>query len=188
MSTMYDLLPQRGRTSLNTHLQNAYDQPVPLELATPTEFVPQTVQAMSAALNGLIADSLALYLKTKNYHWHVTGAHFRDYHLLFDEQAAQLLAAVDPLAERVRRIGGTTIRSISHISQLQVIEDDNTPFVPAQQMIQQLLADNLYLAGQQRSALNLADTERDPLTNSLLQQLLDETEQRIWFLSAIGRG
>lgn len=155
---------------------------VPPKLATPTDLTPDAVQAVTETLNGLIADAFALYVKTKNYHWHLVSAHFRDYHLLFDEQADRLFASLDPLAERVRRIGGTTIRSISHISQLQSLSDDNDAFVAAQEMIERLIADNLHMAKQQRAAMELADEKRDHPTSNLLQEFLDETEKRIWFL------
>src|ERR687886_1121103 len=115
--------------------------PAPVPLATPTDLTPQDVQAVTEAVNPLIGDAFALYVKTKNYHWHLAGSHFRDYHLLFDEQADALFASVDVLAERVRRIGGTTIRSISHISQLQTIADDNDDLVAPPDMVQRLLQD-----------------------------------------------
>src|SRR5947199_6892497 len=124
--------------------------PAPAQLATVTDLTSQEAQAVTEAVNPLIADAFALYVKTKNFHWHLAGAHFRDYHLLFDEQAEAILESIDILAERVRRIGGTTLRSISHISQLQTIEDDNDAFVPAAEMIQRLLADNRHIAQQQR--------------------------------------
>ncbi len=156
--------------------------PVRRMLATPTDLTSDAVETVTRALNELVADSLALYVKTKNFHWHLAGAHFRDYHLLFDEQADQLLASVDPLAERVRRIGGTTLRSIGHISELQTVIDDDEAFVPAEEMIERLLSDNRHMAEQQRAAIELADDKRDHPTSNLLQGLLDETEKRIWFL------
>ncbi|GAC1404399.1 MAG: hypothetical protein NVSMB56_18990 [Pyrinomonadaceae bacterium] len=116
--------------------------PSPRQLATPTDLKPKEVKAVVEAVNPLIADSFALYVKTKNFHWHLSGSHFRDYHLLFDEQADAIFESIDILAERMRRIGGTTLRSISHISQLQTIEDDNDEFVPPDQMIRRLLDDN----------------------------------------------
>jgi starvation-inducible DNA-binding protein len=146
------------------------------------------VQAVTEAVNPLIADALALYVKTKNFHWHVASSHFRDYHLLFDEQAETLLASVDVLAERVRRIGGTTIRSIGHISHLQTIDDDNDTFVTPEQMIQRLLRDNRHIAERQRAAIEVCDDNRDTPTGNVLQEILDETERRIWFLHAISQG
>jgi len=155
---------------------------MPNSLATPTGLTSEEVKAVTQALNSLIADAFALYLKTKNFHWHLAGPHFRDYHLLFDEQADQLLASTDPLAERVRRIGGLTIHSISHIAELQSIADNNEIYVPAEEMVQHLLADNAHIAGRLRAAMELADAHHDHATSNLLQELLDETEKRIWFL------
>ncbi len=155
------------------------------KLATPTDLTPEAVKTISEVLNNLIADAFALYVKTKNFHWHLAGPHFRDYHLLFDEQAEQLLASIDPLAERVRRIGGLTIRSISHIGELQSIADNNEVYVPAAEMLQHLLADNAHIARRQREAMELADEQRDHPTSNLLQELLDETEKRIWFLHEV---
>lgn len=154
----------------------------PDKLATPTDLTPEAVKSLTEALNSLIADSFALYVKTKNFHWHLAGPHFRDYHLLFDEQADQLLVSIDPLAERVRRSGGLTIRSISHISELQSIADNNEVYVAAEEMVQHLLADNAHIARRQRAAMELADEHRDHPTSNLLQELLDGTEKRIWFL------
>ncbi len=162
--------------------------PVRKRLATPTDLTSDAVESISVALNHLAADALALYVKTKNFHWHLAGSHFRDYHLLFDEQADQLLASVDPLAERVRRIGGTTLRSIGHITELQTIIDDDEAYVPAEEMIERLLMDNRHMAEQQRAAMELADDKRDHPTSNLLQGLLDETEKRIWFLYEVSQG
>jgi starvation-inducible DNA-binding protein len=160
----------------------------PAELATPTDLTPEEVQAICDAVNPLIADAFALYVKTKNYHWHVAGPHFRDYHLLLDEQADAILESIDTLAERVRRIGGTTIHSITHISQLQTIGDDDDEFVPPEQMIERLIADNRHLAERQRAAIEVCDGNRDTPTGNLLQDILDQTEKRIWFLHAVGQG
>jgi starvation-inducible DNA-binding protein len=162
--------------------------PAPPPLATPTDLRPEEVRAVVEAINPLIADAYAVYLKTKNYHWHLVGSHFRDYHRLFDEQAASLLASVDPLAERVRRIGGTTLRSISHIRQLQTVTDDNEEFVPPGEMIQRLLADNRHLAECQRAAIEVCEKNRDTPTANLLQEILNETEKRIWFLYEVSQG
>jgi starvation-inducible DNA-binding protein len=162
--------------------------PAHASLATPTDLKAKEVQAVTEAVNPLIADALALYLKTKNFHWHLAGSHFRDYHLLFDEQAEALLNSVDILAERLRKIGGTTLRSISHISQLQTISDDNDDFVPPAEMIQRLLADNRHMAEAQRAAIDVCDESRDTPTGNLLQEMLDETERRVWFLFEISQG
>jgi starvation-inducible DNA-binding protein len=162
--------------------------PVPQQLATPTDLGPQAVQAVTEVLNPIIADAFALYVKAKNFHRHLAGSHFRDYHLLFDEQADQLLASIDPLAERVRRIGGTTIRSISHISNVQTIDDDNNDFVSPREMVQHLIDDNLHIAKAMRTAMERCDEQRDHPTSNLLQELLDETEKRIWFLYEVSQG
>jgi starvation-inducible DNA-binding protein len=162
--------------------------PAPRPLATPTDLKPNEVQAVVEAINPIIADSYALYVKTKNYHWHLAGSHFRDYHLLFDEQADAIFGSIDPLAERMRRIGATTIRSISHIGELQTIEDDNDDFVPPENMIQNLIADNRHIAEAQRAAIEICDKNRDTVTGNLLQEILDETEKRIWFLFEVCQG
>lgn len=162
--------------------------PAPKELATPTDLKPEEVQAVVEALNPLIADAFSLYVKTKNFHWHIASSHFRDYHRLLDEQAESISESIDPLAERVRRIGGTTIRSISHIGQLQTIQDDNQEFVPPDQMIQELLKDNRHIAEQQRAAIEICDENRDTPTGNLLQEFLDQTEKRIWFLFEVNTG
>lgn len=154
----------------------------PQQLATPTDLPADVVQSVCDAVNPIIADAFALYIKTKNYHWHLAGSHFRDYHLMLDEQATSVLASIDQLAERVRKIGGTTIRSVSHVSRLQTIDDDNEEFVPAEQMLLRLIEDNRRVAEHQRAAIEVCDEGRDHGTGSLLETLLDETERRIWFL------
>ena len=158
------------------------------QLATPTDLTPEEVQAVCDAVNPLIADALALYVKTKNFHWHLSGSHFRDYHLLFDEQADAILESVDILAERMRRIGATTIRSIGHISRLQTIGDDDDEFVPPEQMIHRLLVDNRHIAEMQRHAIGVCDENRDTPTGNLLQEILDQTERRVWFLYEVSQG
>ncbi|WP_245706041.1 Dps family protein [Catalinimonas alkaloidigena] len=140
---------------------------------------------MVQAVNPIIADAFALYLKTKNFHWHLSGPHFRDYHLLFDEQAEAILDSIDPLAERIRRIGGTTLRSISHVHQLQTITDNNEAFVKPLDMVKELLSGNRHIARQMREAMELCDAKRDHPTSNLLQEVLDATERRIWFLFEI---
>jgi len=162
--------------------------PAPRELATPTDLKPNEVQRIVEAVNPLIADAFALYTKTKNFHWHLAGSHFRDYHLLLDEQAGAVFESIDPLAERVRRIGGTTIRSISHIGQLQNIKDDNNDFVPVERMIQELITDNQHIASRQRAAIEVCEQNRDTPTANLLQDFLDQTERRIWFLYEVSTG
>jgi starvation-inducible DNA-binding protein len=162
--------------------------PAPKQLATATDLTPQETQAITEAINPLIADSLAMYMKTKNFHWHLASSHFRDYHLLFDDHAEGLLASVDLLAERVRRVGGTTLRSISHISQLQTIADDNDEFVPPGEMIRRLMEDNGHLAKAQREAHEVCEKSRDYATASLLENIIDETERRKWFLFEVLQG
>ncbi|HEX2490139.1 MAG TPA: DNA starvation/stationary phase protection protein [Blastocatellia bacterium] len=162
--------------------------PAPKELATPTDLKPEEVRSIVEAVNPIIADAFALFTKTKNYHWHIASSHFRDYHLLLDEQADSIMDSVDPLAERVRRIGGTTIRSLAHISQLQSIADDNHDFVPPDKMIQELIKDNRQLAERQRAAIDICEDNRDSATSNTLQEILNETEKRIWFLYEISTG
>jgi starvation-inducible DNA-binding protein len=156
--------------------------PPTFRLATPTDLTPAQAGAVNGAVNPLIADALALYLKTKNYHWHLSGPRFRDYHLLFDEQADAILGTVDIMAERVRKVGGTTIRSISHVSGMQTIGDDNDDFVPAGEMLRRLLEDNRRMAGMLRAAISVCEENRDPATADVLQKALDEAEKRVWFL------
>jgi starvation-inducible DNA-binding protein len=160
----------------------------PRPLATPTDLEPGAVEAIAAAMNPLIADAFALYVKTKNYHWHLAGSHFRDYHLLFDEQAEAILESIDLLAERVRKIGGTTLRSISHIGALQTIPDYDEAFVPAGEMVRRLMDDNQHVALNQRAAIALCEEKGDTPTANILQELLDQTERRIWFLYETSQG
>jgi len=162
--------------------------PAPKQLATPTDLKPEEAQSVTEAVNPLIADAFALFTKTKNFHWHVASSHYRDYHLLLDEQAQSILESIDPMAERVRRIGGTTIRSISHVAQLQHIADDNDEFVPPDKMIQELIKDNRQIAERQRAAIEVCEENRDTPTANLLQEILDQTEKRIWFLFEISAG
>lgn len=156
-------------------------------LDTPTDLDNAAVKAISEALNGLLADSYALYLKTKNFHWHVSGPHFRDYHLLLDEQAADILGATDDMAERVRKIGGTTLRSIGQISKLQTIEDNDADFVPPAMMLQELMNDNKHVAAQMRKAHDVCDEHDDIASASLIENWIDQTEKRTWFLFEAAR-
>jgi starvation-inducible DNA-binding protein len=162
--------------------------PAPSQIATRTHLTSAESRAVTEALNPLVADLFALYVKTKNFHWHLAGSHFRDYHLLFDEQADQIFAATDVLAERVRRVGGTTIRSISHISQLQTISDDNEEFVTPLEMARRLMDDNIHLARAQRDAHEVCDHQHDYATTSILEVLIDEAERRAWFLFEVAQG
>jgi starvation-inducible DNA-binding protein len=156
-------------------------------LDTPTDLDDGAVKAVSAALNGLLATSYALYLKTKNFHWHVSGPHFRDYHLMLDEQAADILGATDDMAERARKIGGTTLRSIGHIARLQQIEDNDDDFVPPGEMLRELMNDNKKVAEAMRKAHEVADDHDDPATASMIEIWLDQTEKRTWFLFEAAR-
>ncbi len=157
-------------------------------LDTPTDLEPAAIQAVSEALNGLLADCYALYLKTKNFHWHVSGPHFRDYHLLLDEQADGILAVTDEMAERVRKIGGTTIRSIGHIAKLQrVIADNDEDFVAPGEMLNELLNDNKRVARAMREAHRVCDGHDDVATASMLEVWIDQTEKRTWFLFEAAR-
>ncbi|MEA2978088.1 MAG: starvation-inducible DNA-binding protein [Alphaproteobacteria bacterium] len=156
-------------------------------LDTPTDLSDVAVRDISKALNGLLADAFALYLKTKNFHWHVSGPHFRDYHLLLDEQAEQIFATTDELAERVRKIGGVTLRSIGDISKHQSIKDNDEDFVPPREMLRELLADNKAVAQAMREAHDLCDKHEDVATASLLEVWIDQTERRTWFLFEASR-
>ena len=151
-------------------------------LKTPTGLDPSAAREVSAALNALLADVFGLYMKTKNFHWHVSGPHFRDYHLLFDEQAAQIFEMSDAIAERVRKIGGTTIRSIKHISRLQRLSDNDADFVDARDMLGELRDNNQALVTSMRAVRDLCDDAHDTATSSLLDVWIDEAERRIWFL------
>ena len=162
--------------------------PAPKQLATPTDLKPEEVEKVVTAVNPLIADAYALYAKKKNFHWHLASSHFRDYHLMFDKQAKDVFESIDPMAERIRKIGGTTIRSISHISELQTISDDNNDYVEADYMIAELLKDNLHIAKNMRDAIDVAEDNRDTPTSNLLQEILDKTERRIWFLFEVSQG
>jgi starvation-inducible DNA-binding protein len=154
----------------------------PIKLAVPTGLGDAAREAVTAALNPIIADTFVLYIKTKNFHWHLSGPHFRDYHLLFDEQSAELIAMVDVLAERVRKLGGTTIRSLEHIRSLQHLHDDNDLFVEAKDMLRRLWDDNKEFTARLRAAHQVCDEQNDVATASLLENFLDQTERRIWFL------
>ncbi len=159
-----------------------------IPLDTPTDLKPDGVEAITKALNALLADTFALYLKTKNFHWHVSGPHFRDYHLLLDEQAAQIYASTDDIAERVRKIGGTTLRSIGQIAALQRVEDNDADFVPPVEMLRELMGDNKTFAANLREAHDLCDKHDDIATASLIENWIDETERRTWFLFEASRG
>ena len=152
------------------------------DLDTPTDLPVAAVKKVSEALNVLLADAFALYLKTKNFHWHVSGRHFRDYHLLLDEQSDQIFATTDQLAERVRKIGGTTLKSIGQVGKLQTIKDNNEDYVPPREMLRELMQDNKHVAAAMRKAHEVCDDAGDVASASLLENFIDETERRTWFL------
>ncbi|WP_028968647.1 Dps family protein [Sphingomonas sp. URHD0057] len=156
-------------------------------LGTPTDLSADAVRDVSAALNALLADMLALYVKTKNFHWHVSGPHFRDYHLLLDEQADQIFATTDPIAERVRKIGGRTIHSVGHIHRLQRLLDNDADYVTPLDMLAELREDNKQLTNEMRRTHALCDEHEDVATASLLEVWIDEAERRTWFLYEAGR-
>jgi len=151
-------------------------------LATPSGLGSEAVKNITGALNALLADVFALYMKTKNFHWHVSGPHFRDYHLLLDDQAGQIFAMTDDIAERVRKIGGATIRSIGHVARLQRLSDNDADYVDPHGMLAELREDNQAMLASMREAHDLSDEENDVATTSLLENWIDETERRIWFL------
>ena len=156
-------------------------------LATPTDLKPAATRDISGAMNAILADVFALYMKTKNFHWHMSGPHFRDYHLLLDEHGDQIFAMTDPIAERVRKLGGSTIRSIGHIARLQRLGDNDAEYVDPFDMLAELREDNRTLLASMRETHDLCDEENDVATASLLEVWIDETERRIWFLFEVGR-
>lgn len=160
----------------------------PAVLLTPNDLGDNGRAAIAAAVNGLLADAFALYLKTKNFHWHMSGPHFRDYHLMLDEQADQIFATTDPLAERVRKLGKRTLRSIGEIGRTQSLPDDDRDFVPPGEMLLSLMQDNSAMAKSMREAHELCDKHGDVATASLLEVYIDETERRTWFLFEASRG
>ena len=155
--------------------------------ATPTGLGADASRDIAGALNAILADTFALYMKTKNFHWHMSGPHFRDYHLLLDEQSDQIFAMTDAVAERVRKIGGTTLRSIGQVSRLQNVLDNDADFVDPAMMLAELREDNKEFAGRMRAAHDICDEHGDVASASLLENWIDETEQRVWFLFEIGR-
>jgi starvation-inducible DNA-binding protein len=156
-------------------------------LHTRNDLGAEATKDLAGALNVLAADLFALYLKTKNFHWHVSGPHFRDYHLLLDEQADQIFAITDTVAERVRKLGGTTLHSIGHIAKLQRIKDNDAEFVSPLDMLAELREDNLRLISQMRETHSICDERRDVATASLLEVWIDEAERRVWFLFEASR-
>jgi len=156
-------------------------------LRTPTDLSADATRDITAAMNGILADVFALYLKTKNFHWHMSGPHFRDYHLLLDEQADQLFAMTDPIAERVRKLGGLTLRSICQIGRTQRVLDNDAEYVEPLDMLAELREDNTTLAGRLREAHEVCEGHRDIATTSLIEVWIDEAERRAWFLFEASR-
>jgi starvation-inducible DNA-binding protein len=157
-------------------------------LATPTNLASNAIPDLAGALTILLADMFALYLKTKNFHWHMSGPHFRDYHLLLDDQSEQILATTDAIAERVRKVGGTTLRSIGQIGRLQRVLDNDADYVAPLDMLAELRTDNMELAGRMRETHGLCDEHGDVASASLLETWIDEAEGRVWFLFEASRG
>jgi starvation-inducible DNA-binding protein len=175
---------RRNNSTKTAELRQKRDIP----LTVPTDLTRSAVKDIAGAMNAILADVFALYLKTKNFHWHMSGPHFRDYHLLLDEHSDQLYAMTDPIAERVRKLGGLTIKSIGHISRIQRVLDNDADYVDPPDMIAELAEDNQTLATRLREAHDLCDEHRDVATASLIEVWIDETERRTWFLTEIRRG
>src|ERR1700687_6170950 len=155
-------------------------------LNTPTDLKKAATKDIAGAMNAILADVFALYMKTKNFHWHMSGPHFRDYHLLLDEQADQLYAMTDPIAERIRKVGGTTLRSIGHIARTQRVLDNDAEYVEPEDMLVELREDSNTLAARLRETHNVCDEHRDIASASLIEVWIDETERRSWFLFEAG--
>jgi starvation-inducible DNA-binding protein len=156
-------------------------------LITPSDLGAEASETIAGGMNAVLADVFALYLKTKNFHWHMSGAHFRDYHLLLDEHADQLYAMTDPIAERIRKTGGSTLRSIGHIARLQRVKDNDAEYVDPLDMLAELREDNAMLAARLREVHDVVDEYRDIATASLIENWIDETERRTWFLFEASR-
>ena len=162
-------------------------KPITPRLKTPTDLGANATKDLSAALNAVLADAFALYMKTKNFHWHMSGPHFRDYHLLLDEHADQIFAMTDVIAERVRKTGGNTLRSIGDISRHARIADNDAPYVAPDDMLAELREDNQRVVAAMREAHDVCEEHNDIATASLLETFIDEAERRVWFLYEIGR-
>jgi starvation-inducible DNA-binding protein len=162
--------------------------PAPPKLATTTDLKPEEVKAVTEAVNPLVADAFAMYIKSKNYHWHLSGSHFRDYHKLLDQHANIYLDSIDIMAERLRRIGGTTIRSVSHVNQLQTVGDDNSEFVSPADMVRNLIADDNHIAQKMRQAIEICENNHDDATSNRLEEILDNVERYKWFLFEVSQG
>ena len=183
MTKQNQIMNKRNSTK-TAELRHRRDAP----LETPTDLTRSATKDIAAAMNAILADVFALYLKTKNFHWHMSGPHFRDYHLLLDEHADQLFAMTDPIAERVRKLGGLTLHSIGEISRTQRVLDNDADYVEPLDMIAELAEDNRTLAARLREAHNVCDEHHDVATASLIEVWIDETERRAWFLFEIKRG
>jgi len=173
----------KTRETISPRTRETDGHKVPTELGLPTDLGRDGVEAISAALRELLADVFALYLKTKNFHWHMSGPHFRDYHLLLDEHGDQIFAMTDVIAERVRKIGGTAVRSIGDISRRQHLKDNDEEFVGPKDMLAELCADNQILTRSLRAKHKICEEHNDVATTSLIEVWIDETERRTWFLS-----
>jgi starvation-inducible DNA-binding protein len=176
-----DMLQSSGTRSDGLHQR----QKAPL--ATPTDLKAAATADIAGAMNAILADVFALYLKTKNFHWHMSGPHFRDYHLLLDEQATRIFALADPIAERIRKTGGSTIKSIGHIARIQRVLDNDADYVQPLDMLAELREDNMTLAARLREAHGVCEEHRDIATASLIEVWIDEAERRTWFLFEAGR-
>jgi starvation-inducible DNA-binding protein len=163
------------------------DNRISPDLDTPTDLAPEAVNKISTSLNVLVADAFALYLKTKNFHWHVSGRHFRDYHLMMDEQSVAIFATIDQLAERVRKLGGSTLKSLGHAAKLATIKDNDEDYVPPREMLRELMEDNKHMAAAMRKTHKLCEDHEDTGTAALLEVFIDETERRTWFLFEASR-
>ncbi|HEY1894106.1 MAG TPA: DNA starvation/stationary phase protection protein [Chthoniobacterales bacterium] len=175
---------KRNNSTKTAELRQKRDIP----LTVPTDLARSATKDIAGAMNAILADVFALYLKTKNFHWHMSGPHFRDYHLLLDEHGDQLYAMTDPIAERIRKLGQLTIKSIGHIARIQRVLDNDADYVDPDDMIAELAEDNQTLAARLREAHNVCDEDRDVATASLIEVWIDETERRTWFLTEIKRG
>ena len=169
---------KQSETAKTSEAKHRRDAP----LATPTDLTPGATRDLAGAMNAVLADVFALYLKTKNFHWHMSGPHFRDYHLLLDEQAEQLFAMTDPIAERIRKVGGQTLRSIGHIARTQRVLDNDADYVEPSDMLAELRDDSKTLAASLREVHDLCNEHRDIASASLIEVWIDETERRTWFL------
>lgn len=173
------------KRSITTTQNLARRQEAPL--ITPTDLEAKATKDIAGAMNAILADVFALYLKTKNFHWHMSGPHFRDYHLLLDEQGDQLFAMTDPIAERIRKVGETTLRSIGHIARLQRVSDNDAEYVEPEDMLAELREDSKTLAARLREAHEVCEDHNDVATASLIEVWIDETERRTWFLFEASR-